>query len=493
MLAGRFAHYTDVRNNGTGPLLDETQTLAAWLDAAGYHTGLVGKYLNVYLFGRGPYVPEDVIAGGEGAGARPESLYGVHSLLVENGEPVLYGDDDYSTDVYAQRAVEFLQHAPSDEPLFLWFAPNAAHPPAVAALKPRRPLRRPRSTCRSRSARRTSATSRRGSAGCRRSTMPTHRPCCGSAACRSRRCSASTRPSGRSSRSLRARGELDETLIVYVSDKVSLGEHRWVGKLCPYDECIRVLFPVRLGVAHRIEPEIVSAADLAPTIVDLVGVAPETPFDGVSLLLLLRHRSRADRTGEVFAEWVGDGRVPAWELRRVGLGRGRVRRGRACCTTWLGRSVRAGEPRGRSRAGGAGGRARGRPSPRTGTDEALRTVAASAVVLFALLAPGAAVAQEAPPGRRRGRDRRSALGHAVGDAGREARARRARRELPRRVRREPDLLPEPSEHPDRGVLHTTGVYRQAPPFGRFDWFRDGSTLATWLDGAGYTTGLFGKY
>jgi arylsulfatase A-like enzyme len=41
--------------------------------------------------------------------------------------------------------------------------------------------------------------------------------------------------------------------------------------------------------------------------------------------------------------------------------------------------------------------------------------------------------------------------------------------------------------------HTTGVYRQSPPFGRFEWFRDGSTLATWLDAAGYTTGFFGKY
>lgn len=41
--------------------------------------------------------------------------------------------------------------------------------------------------------------------------------------------------------------------------------------------------------------------------------------------------------------------------------------------------------------------------------------------------------------------------------------------------------------------HTTGVYRQVPPFGRFEWFRDGSTLATWLQDAGYTTGLFGKY
>ncbi len=41
--------------------------------------------------------------------------------------------------------------------------------------------------------------------------------------------------------------------------------------------------------------------------------------------------------------------------------------------------------------------------------------------------------------------------------------------------------------------HTTGVYRQAPPYGRWEWFPDGSTLATWLDDAGYTTALVGKY
>jgi arylsulfatase A-like enzyme len=41
--------------------------------------------------------------------------------------------------------------------------------------------------------------------------------------------------------------------------------------------------------------------------------------------------------------------------------------------------------------------------------------------------------------------------------------------------------------------HTTLVYRQSPPFGRYEWFDDASTLATWLDGAGYETGLFGKY
>jgi N-acetylglucosamine-6-sulfatase len=41
--------------------------------------------------------------------------------------------------------------------------------------------------------------------------------------------------------------------------------------------------------------------------------------------------------------------------------------------------------------------------------------------------------------------------------------------------------------------HSTGVYRQIPPFGRFEAFHDGSTLATWLDGAGYDTALVGKY
>jgi len=41
--------------------------------------------------------------------------------------------------------------------------------------------------------------------------------------------------------------------------------------------------------------------------------------------------------------------------------------------------------------------------------------------------------------------------------------------------------------------HTHLVYRQEPPFGRYEWFDDRSTLATWLHDAGYRTGLFGKY
>ena len=190
---------------------------------------------------------------------------------------------------------EFLRDAPSDEPL-LWFAPNAPHPLGGRRSPPRRPLRRPPD--------RRAGLGRRG--GRRRQAVV------GPPAAAARRCrrigpaagaphvvrDAARRRRGRpGDRRGQAEGELDETLIVYVSDNglsrgASLGrEAVSVRRVHPGPALVR---PRR---AHRIEPEIVSAADLAPTIVDLAGVAPETSFDGVSLLPLLRHRSRADRTG----------------------------------------------------------------------------------------------------------------------------------------------------------------------------------------------------
>jgi arylsulfatase A-like enzyme len=41
--------------------------------------------------------------------------------------------------------------------------------------------------------------------------------------------------------------------------------------------------------------------------------------------------------------------------------------------------------------------------------------------------------------------------------------------------------------------HSTGVYTNFPPHGGFPSFRDGTTIATVLHGAGYRTGLIGKY
>ncbi|MDQ4143921.1 MAG: sulfatase [Actinomycetota bacterium] len=41
--------------------------------------------------------------------------------------------------------------------------------------------------------------------------------------------------------------------------------------------------------------------------------------------------------------------------------------------------------------------------------------------------------------------------------------------------------------------HSTGVYTNSPPHGGFAAFEDDSTIATWLDEAGYRTALVGKY
>ncbi len=41
--------------------------------------------------------------------------------------------------------------------------------------------------------------------------------------------------------------------------------------------------------------------------------------------------------------------------------------------------------------------------------------------------------------------------------------------------------------------HTTGVWRNQPPYGGWGSFDDSSTVGTWLQAAGYRTGFFGKY
>jgi arylsulfatase A-like enzyme len=103
--------------------------------------------------------------------------------------------------------------------------------------------------------------------------------------------------------------------VFFLTDNgYAFGEHRSVGKRCPYDECVRTPFAVRVPwMRAETLSEVVSNADLAPTIADLARTA-HPAVDGESLAPLFverGERNRPDRPG-VLIEWAGDAEVPAW-------------------------------------------------------------------------------------------------------------------------------------------------------------------------------------
>jgi N-acetylglucosamine-6-sulfatase len=319
MLTGRFAHHTGVLDNEDAQALDESSTIATWLHDAGYHTGLVGKYLNGYPFGGAGYVPP----GWDRWTARRQgslvTLYYDYTLIEQTRE-VRYGhaQDDYSTDVLADKATAFIEQAPFDRPFFLWFAPVAPHPPWTAAPRDAGAfagLPPPASPAFDEADVSDKPRWVRGlpglDAAARARIVAYHR--------RSFAALLAVDDAVRRIMSaLRARGEVEDTVIVFTTDNgFAFGEHRWVRKSCPYDACVRVPLLIRFpGVEHRTESAVVSAVDLAPTIADLAGTTPATRFDGVSLVPILTTGSREGLPGELFAEFFGDDTIPPWwEIR----------------------------------------------------------------------------------------------------------------------------------------------------------------------------------
>jgi arylsulfatase A-like enzyme len=93
---------------------------------------------------------------------------------------------------------------------------------------------------------------------------------------------------GKVSRELGALNERRDTLAIFLSDNgYAWGEHGIRGKWRPYTESIHV----PLGMtwpghfkAGSVDRRIATNVDLAPTILDAVGITPPSPMDGISLL-----------------------------------------------------------------------------------------------------------------------------------------------------------------------------------------------------------------
>ena len=315
MLTGLYPHHHGVLTNDDGSALEESSTIAAWLQAAGYHTGLVGKYLNQYPFDRPPFVPQGWDRWWAKEHGPVTNLYYGYTLI-QQGVAVPYGsaDADYSTDVFAEKAVEFVRQAPVERPFFLWFAPTAPHPPWVSA--PRHQGAYEEMTLASPpSIGEVDVSNKPAWVQALPTLGPDARAGLRQAHRRSFEALLAVDEGVRAIMdAIEARGDLDHTVIVYVSDNgFAFGEHRWFKKTCPYQECVQVPFLIRYPLGpRRVEDLPVSTVDLAPTLAELAGIEPPGKLDGTSLAPLIAHNHHAAMSGTVFSEWIGDEKVPGW-------------------------------------------------------------------------------------------------------------------------------------------------------------------------------------
>ncbi|MEA3278784.1 MAG: sulfatase-like hydrolase/transferase, partial [Pseudomonadota bacterium] len=113
-LTGQYAHNHGVLANQNPygyEALDHTNTLPVWLQAAGYHTIFVDKYLNGY----GDINPFEVPPGWSDWRAALTLEY--YEYFVNfNGLLMRYGNEpqDYRTDVMADQTAAAIQEAPTD-------------------------------------------------------------------------------------------------------------------------------------------------------------------------------------------------------------------------------------------------------------------------------------------------------------------------------------------------------------------------------------------
>jgi N-acetylglucosamine-6-sulfatase len=298
ILTGKYSHTTGVWGNGGGFAkfkssgLDRS-TVATWLTAAGYRTGLFGKYLNGYCQANASYIPPGwtrwVAFDGPSNDCGQGSYYGF--TVSDQGVAKTLPTSVYSTDYLATQAVNFIKGTSATQPLFLMLATKAPHAPYTPPTR----------------------------YATRFSTLAPYQPASFNEANVSDkpawvRAIAPWTPTQTSNKqksikniyrtllgvddavhqiadTLQATGRLQDTLFIYMSDNgEQWGEHRLGGKNDPYLEGIRIPLVIRydpLGSTARVDTtHIAMNVDIAQTIAAAAGVtAPGA--EGRSLLPLL--------------------------------------------------------------------------------------------------------------------------------------------------------------------------------------------------------------
>jgi arylsulfatase A-like enzyme len=307
IFTGRYAHNHGVTGNGgqVEANLGQHTTIQHYLQRAGYHTGLFGKYLNGWpLDEPPPFFDEWAVAA---TSSYYDAEWNVNGTLITIPQ--------YSTSYIENSATDFLDRAALDpeRPWFLYVAPFAPHTPMTPeqvyadALVPdwsgNPAVTEQNEGDKPPYVRKSSRTLAQGEAirTAQYRTLMSVDDLVDSVFT-----------------SLRDLGEEDNTLAFFVSDNGYVwGEHGLAGKGFPYTPSFKVPMMMRWPgtvPAGRTDARIVGNIDIAPTIRQATGI-PSRPFvamDGKSLLDSSWQRNRI--LGEYW--WNVSGWAP-WTMTRT--------------------------------------------------------------------------------------------------------------------------------------------------------------------------------
>jgi N-acetylglucosamine-6-sulfatase len=322
ILSGQYAQNSGTWHNagpwgGTESFPYHDDSLAAWLNASGYQTAYVGKYMNLYE--RNPFVPlgwTDFDATSEGV----YSPWGFSSI--NNGDEVRH-EDVYTADWVARRTRALINdYAPSGAPFFIYAAQVPPHGMNVdgrwVAPVPARRHADLFPDAVSPATRKPSFNARGSLSG---GTVLTVAQANRLHRARIRSLQAVDEATATTITALRDTGELANTVVVFTSDNGHLaGEHRHKGKDVPFDEAFRIPLLARgPGIpAGAVRNAMGSLTDLAPTFAAAAGVTPAFQVDGRNLLRLWTVGAGAGNTTTLIQSGDTD---RMWDWRGVRTGR----------------------------------------------------------------------------------------------------------------------------------------------------------------------------
>ncbi|HET6746376.1 MAG TPA: sulfatase-like hydrolase/transferase [Candidatus Limnocylindria bacterium] len=263
ILTGQYAHTHGVRSNnspGGGysvarDLGVESQTVAVWLQQAGYRTAFIGKYMNGYNLLEDQRTPP----GWDVWNARIKGGSYQDVVIMSGGKGQKRTLRGYETDRYADVAERFIRQT-QDQPYFLYIAPYAPHDPWIP---PERYADEP--------------DPRYGSMLAVVDMIN------------------------------RLRATDPDAVLIFTSDNGFHFVPEPPGKGLPIEEDLHVpLF--MLGLGRDVDQRYALNIDLAPTLADIAGITPPSPVDGLSLVDRSWERDSFDvEMANPAGEWVWRG------------------------------------------------------------------------------------------------------------------------------------------------------------------------------------------